>query len=86
MIINFLVKLRKTSLQIHEMLNTVYGDSALKKTALFKWIKRFRDGRKDCKDNARPGRLLTTCDDQSIERMQSLVLSNRRMTVRMLFG
>ncbi|KAL4092283.1 hypothetical protein QTP88_026808 [Uroleucon formosanum] len=77
-IINFLVKLGKTSLQIHEML------SALKKTALFKWIKRFQDGHEDCKDNGRPGLLLTTCDDQSIEHMQSLVLFHQRMTVRML--
>jgi len=35
-IIKFLVKLGKSSLQIHETLSIVYGDSALKKTALFK--------------------------------------------------
>lgn len=78
------MKLRKTSLQIHKILSTVYEDSALKKTALFKWIMRFREGREDCKDDARSGRLSTTCDDQNIERVQSPVLSDRRMTVRML--
>jgi len=83
-IIKFLVKLGKTSLQMHEMLNTVYGDDALKKTALFKWIKRFQEGREDCKDDTRPGRPSTTCNDLNIDRVQSLVLSDRRMTILML--
>ena len=46
--IKFLVKLGKNSQKIHEMLRAVYGDNALKKTALFKWIKRFSEGHEDC--------------------------------------
>lgn len=53
----------------------------MKKTALFKWIKRFREGRDD---DARPGRFLTTRDDQIIERLRSLGRSDRKMTVRIL--
>lgn len=52
--IKFLVKLGKNSQEIHEMLRAAYGDNALKKTALFKCIKRFSEDREDCKDDARP--------------------------------
>ncbi|XP_015435171.1 PREDICTED: putative uncharacterized protein FLJ37770 [Dufourea novaeangliae] len=82
--IKFLVKLGKNSQEIHEMLRAVYGSNALKKTALFKWIKRFSEGCEDCTDDARPGRPSTSCIDQNIERVRSLVLSDRRLTVRMI--
>lgn len=71
-IISFLEKLWKTSNETHGASSTVSGGDALMKTALFKWIKRFREIREDCKDNARPGRPLTTFDDQNIERVQPL--------------
>lgn len=38
-IIKFLVEFGNISLQIQEMLSTVYENNAYNKTALFKWIK-----------------------------------------------
>lgn len=75
-IITFLVKLGYTYLQIHQMLSAVYGDDALKKIALFKWIKRFQEGSEDCKDDMRPGRPSTTCNNLNVDHVQSLVLSD----------
>ena len=39
--IKFLVKLGKSGNEIREMLVQVYGNSAMKKTAVYKWVKRF---------------------------------------------
>ncbi|KAF2886896.1 hypothetical protein ILUMI_19277 [Ignelater luminosus] len=66
--IKFLAKLEKNSQEVHEMLKAVYGDNALKKTALFKWIKYFNE---DCRNDARPGRPSTSCVDKNIERVRS---------------
>ena len=43
--ITFLVKLGKGGNKIREMLQQVYGDNAMKKTAVYKWVKRFSEGR-----------------------------------------
>jgi hypothetical protein len=39
--IKFLYKLGKSGNEIREMLVQVYGDNAVKKTAVYKWVKRF---------------------------------------------
>ena len=44
----FLVKLGKSGKEIREMLVKVYGDNAMKKTAVYKWVKRFSEGREKC--------------------------------------
>jgi len=43
--IKFLVKLRKSGNEIREMLEKVYRNNAKKKTAVYKWVKRFSEGR-----------------------------------------
>jgi hypothetical protein len=40
-----LVKLGKSGSEIREMLVQVYGDNAMKKTAVYKWVTRFSEGR-----------------------------------------
>jgi hypothetical protein len=40
-----LVKLDKRGSEIREMLVQVYGDNVLKKTAVYKWMTRFSEGR-----------------------------------------
>jgi len=41
----FLVKLGKSGNEIREILVQVYGDNALKKTTVHKWVKRFCEER-----------------------------------------
>jgi len=43
--IKFLVKLGKSGNEIRGMLVQVYGDNAVKETAVYKWVKRFSEGR-----------------------------------------
>jgi len=43
--IKFPVELGKSGNKIREMLVQVYGDNDMKKTAVYKWVKRFSEGR-----------------------------------------
>ena len=77
--IKFLVKL-----EIRQMVQQVYGEDALKERTVFKWVQRFREGREDPKDDARSGCPSTTSGNENIDHVRSLVLSDRRLTVRMI--
>ena len=48
--IKFLVKLGKSGNETREMLVQVYRDNAMKKTAVYKWVKRFSEGRESVTD------------------------------------
>jgi len=48
--IKFLVKLGKSGNEIGEMLVEVYGDNAMKTTAVYRWVKRFSEGRESVTD------------------------------------
>ena len=41
------------------MLVRVYGDNTMKKTAVYKWVKRFSEGRESVTDEERSGRPAT---------------------------
>ena len=51
--IKFLVKLGKSGNKIREILVQVDGDNAMKKTAVYKWVKRFSEGRENVADEER---------------------------------
>jgi len=57
--IKFLVKLGKSGNEIRQMLVQVYGDNAMKKTSVHKWVKRFSEGRESVTDEKRSGRPAT---------------------------
>lgn len=82
--IKFLVKLGKNGSEIHDMLQTVYGDSSLCRAAVFNWVKRFKEGREDVGDDARQGRPSTSRVDQNLARVPELVLADRHITQRMI--
>jgi len=52
--IKFLVKLGKSGKEISEMLVQVYWDNVMKKTAVYKWVKRFSEGRESVTDGQQP--------------------------------
>jgi len=54
--IKFRVKLGKSGNEIREMLVQVYGVKAMKKTAVYMWVKRFSEGRESVTDEERSGR------------------------------
>jgi hypothetical protein len=49
--IKFLIKLGRSGSKIREMLVQVYRDNAMKKTAVYKWVTRFSEGRERDQDS-----------------------------------
>jgi len=64
------------------MLVQVYGDSAMKKTTVYKWVKRFSEGREIVTDEERSGRPATNRTEENIAEVCQIMLENRRLTVR----
>ena len=54
--VKFMFKLALTGPEIIDKLQLVYGSEAVKRTTVFKWLKRFREGQERIKDDARSGR------------------------------
>ena len=57
--IKFCVKLGKTATEALKMLREVYGDFSMSRTRVFKWHKRFAEGREDVEDNPKSERPCT---------------------------
>ena len=64
------------------MLVQVYRDSAMKKTAVSKWVKRFPEGRESVTDEERSGRPATSRTEENIAKVRQIVRENRRLTYR----
>jgi len=70
--IKFLVRLGKSGNEIVEILVHVYGDNAMKKTAVNKWVKRFSEGRECVTDEERSGRPATSRTEENIAKFVKL--------------
>ena len=64
------------------MLVKVYGDNAIKKTAVYKWVKRFSEGRESVTDEERSGRPATSRTVENLAKVRQIVRENRLLTVR----
>jgi len=64
------------------MLVQVCGDNAMKKTAVYRWVKRFSEGRESVTDEMRSGRPATSRTEENIAKIRQIVRENRRLTVR----
>ena len=64
------------------MLVQVYGDNAMKKAAVYKWVKHFYEGRGSVTDEERSGRPATSRIEKNIAKVRQILRENRRLTVR----
>ena len=64
------------------MLVEVYGDNSMKKTAVYKWVTCFSEGRESVTDEERSGRPATSRTEENIVKIRQIVRENRRLTVR----
>ena len=81
-IIFFLWKEGNASSNIAERLSIVFGDKALKRTTVYEWVSRFKDGRSSLEDNPRPGRPVSSCTHENITKVKDCILQDRRVTIR----
>ena len=68
--------------EIRKMLVQLYWDNAMKKTAVYKWVKRFSKGRESVTDEERPGWPATSRTEENIAKICQIVRENCRLTVR----
>ena len=54
----------------------------MKKSTVYDWIRRFREGRTSLEDNEREGRPKTAVTEVNSEKVRQLILNDRRVTVR----
>ena len=54
------------------MLQKVYGDDAMKKTEVYKWVKRFSEGRGSVTDEKSLGRSATSRTEEIMEKFVKL--------------
>jgi len=64
------------------MLVQVYGDSVMTKTAVYKWAKRFSEGRESVTGEERSGWPATSRTEENIAKVSQIVRENRQLTVR----
>ena len=76
-----MVKLGWKETEIIQALQTVYKDDAPKKTCVYKWIERFRDGRESIEDDKGRGRPTTSKNNEKIDFIRNLVKEDGRLTV-----
>ena len=82
--IKFLTKLQWKPTEIIEALQNVYGDSSPSRAVVYRWIRRFKDGRGDLEDDPRGGRPSTSKNAQNTELVRNLVEEDRRITVNQI--
>ena len=58
----------------------VYGDNAMKKTAVYKWVKWFSEGSESVTDEKR--RPATSRTEENIAKVRQILRENHRLTVR----
>jgi hypothetical protein len=59
------------------MLVQIYGDSAMKKTAVYKRVRRFSEGRESVTDEERSGRPATSRTEENIAKVRQIVRENQ---------
>jgi len=64
----------------------VYEDNAMKKTAVYKWVKRFSEGRENVADEQRSGQPATSRTEENIAKIRQIVRGNCQLTVRSVAG
>jgi len=78
------VKLGKSATVTYEKLQWAYGEHSLSRAQVFRWHKSFLEGREQVEDEPRAERPSTSKTDDNVERVRSLVRSDRRLTLRMI--
>jgi [histone H3]-lysine36 N-dimethyltransferase SETMAR len=82
-VIEFLVLEKNTVGNIHKRLQNVYGNCAVDRSTVSRWVKRTCEehGHTDLDDQPRKGRPQTAMTEDTIDRVNNLIQSDRRVTV-----
>jgi len=82
--IKFCAKIGKSAGETLALLTVVYGEYAMKKLSVFEWHRRFKKGREDVQDDPRIEQPKTQRTDANVDRVRTLLRSDRRLGVRVI--
>ena len=77
-------KLGNSQVETTEKIQQVISDDAMGITQMKEWYNRFKDGRTSVKSDARSGRPSTSLNEELVDQRRTLVMQDRRVTVREL--
>ena len=80
-VIKFLTRKDAKTKEIHRRMADVSSDSSPKDSTVAKWSAEFKRGRDSLEDDPRPGRPADVISQEMIDRVERLVLNNRRIKV-----
>jgi hypothetical protein len=78
------VKIGKSSSETLAILTVACGEYTMRKSSVFEWHRRFKEGREDVQDDPRSGQPKTQRTDANVDRVRTLVRSYRRLGVRVI--
>jgi hypothetical protein len=82
--IKFCAKIGKSGSETLALLTVAYGECDLKKSSVFEWHRRFIAGRQNVQYDPRSVQPKTQRKDANVDRVRSLVRSDRRLGVRVI--
>ncbi|GFU77978.1 protein GVQW3 [Trichonephila clavipes] len=82
--IKFCFRLGHNATETFAKLQQAYGESVLSRTQAFRWFKAFSEGRESIEDEPRSGRPSVSKTAENVVRVQDLVRSDRRLTIKMI--
>lgn len=80
--IEFCFKLQKSATETFEMIKEAFTKDALKRTTVFDWYSRFKNGRSSMDDDPREGRPIQQRTDENVTLISNLIKENRRISLR----
>lgn len=82
--IKFCQKLGDSQVETIRKLQQAFGENAMSATAIKDWYNLFKEGRDSATSDTRSGRPSTSRNEKTINQVETLVLADRRITIREL--
>ena len=79
--IKFCFKLGKNTTETYGMLQTAFGASCMNRASVFKWYKKFKEGRESVRDDERCGRSKEVRTPQLISQIKNFMDKDRRVSI-----
>jgi len=80
--ITFCFRIGKTATETYQLLQQAYGEDAMGRTEVCDWFRRFKEDRTSVESDTRSGRPSTSRNEEMVAKVRTIVLNNRRLTVR----
>jgi len=82
--LKFCVKIGNCASETLDILKVAFGEYGVKKSSVFEWHRRFKEGREDVQDDQRSGQPKTKRTDANGNRVRNLVRWDKKLGVRVI--